>query len=237
MSPKYLILIFLFCWSYGFTQEMVESQSRLSIGLNFSPNYSFRNLEYSDEFEWLAKQREHETASFGFNTGLVILYRLATRAELELNFQFSRQAWQLKDLPLINPNADLLGDGDYTYWNDYIEIPLRINYRFLNKKVFIFVTAGVSANISLGGGSKAELRFNSGTSEESVRKIDRSQFRSMVLAPVVGLGFGYNFNERWNVRVEPLFRYSLNPITDDNAILIKQYNHSIGLQTGLIMNL
>jgi len=44
---------------------------------------------------------------------------------------------------------------------------------------------------------------------------------------------GYDFNNKWSIRLEPIFRYSLTPIEDAP---IQQYNYSLGGQLGIIYN-
>ena len=51
---------------------------------------------------------------------------------------------------------------------------------------------------------------------------------------VGGVGLGYHISEKLNLRVEPLFRYSLAPLAEAP---IDQYNYSIGCQIGMNMKL
>lgn len=175
----------------------------------------------------------YEQASFGFNAGIAAQYLIVRNFEIELGLQFSRQTHMYKDVRIADPNSNgYLGLSDLEYRHHYIEIPLRVNYRFVNKKLFAYVTAGASVGQYLNNEIKFWLRFDNGEKETSVSEQEDRYFNKTTIGLVGGLGIGYHLNRKLNLRAEPLFRYSLTPL---QGAPIKQYNYSIGCQIALNM--
>jgi len=221
----------------GFGQELVEKENRISIGVNFSPNYSFRTLKYSDELNFSFESRDDfEEASFGFNTGVQIMYKLKSKLELESGAQFSRQTHKFVNVPIIGGenHSEYMGTADSQNQYHYLEIPLKMNYRFIDRKFFVHATLGMSVNIFIDSRTKNWFEYNDGSSEVVFGEPAIFNENKIIFATMGGIMAGYNLNEKWSLRIEPLFRYSLTPIA--NAP-IEQFNYSIGGQIGLVMNL
>jgi hypothetical protein len=228
---KLIIIFILFAPLLNFAQESISEDSNFSIGLNFSSNYSYRTLNYQDNLQNLVKSREElEHPSFGFNTGVSVQYLLLKKIEIELGIQFSRQTHMFKEVPII----DEMGFADNQLRYHYIEIPLRVNYRIVNKKFFYYISAGVSINKFLNDKSKIWLTYSNGDTEVLNSESGFLGFNKTVIGLVGSVGLGYHISEKLNLRLEPLFRYSLTPLTDAP---IDQYNYSIGCQIGMNMKL
>ena len=91
------------------SQESVNEKSKISIGINFSPNYSYRILKYSDEQQITVDIREQsEEPSYGFNTGIAAQYLITENVEVELGFQFSRQTNVNNDITLVDIQVVML---------------------------------------------------------------------------------------------------------------------------------
>lgn len=217
-------------------QDSTSKKSRLSIGANFSPNYSYRTLKSPSSSQWIVDLREKtEQAAFGFNTGLSIQYLLTKRLEIELGIQFSQQTHAFKDIEIFDINGGpSLGTADNRYIYQYLEIPLRVNYRIVNKKFFSYITAGISLNLLLNDKTKAWARFNNGDTKFSNTKTSIRDFNKTIIGLIGGVGAGYHINKKLSLRLEPLFRYSLIPLAEAP---IEQYNYSIGCQVGVNLKL
>lgn len=232
------IIVALICFApivcIGQERELVESP--FSIGLNFSPNYSYRTLNYGEELNSFVDAREAlEHPSFGFNTGIVVQYAIGQPIELAMNVQVSRQTHIFKDVPV----GDVLGgatggfaDNQLRYY--YLEIPVRANYHFLKGKVFAYATAGASLNLFLRDESKSRITYADGETDERSSATAIQDYNITAFGLIGGVGLGYHLNEKWDVRMEPVFRYSLTPLADAP---IHQYNYSIGCQFGVNVKL
>jgi hypothetical protein len=217
-------------------QESTDKQGRFSIGVNFSPNYSYRVLNYSDEWQSTVDSREeYEQGSFGFNTGVVAHYSFLERLEVELGVQYSRQAHMFTDVPLYDFIEDrILGKADTQFRYHYIEIPLRVNYHFMVKKVFGYITAGISVNTFLNDESKTWVTYDNGETEVVTGETSIADFNEVAFGIIGGAGIAYKVTNRFDIRLEPLFRYSLTPLAEAP---IDQHNYSIGCQVGISMRL
>lgn len=217
-------------------QEKESNERKLSIGLNFSPNYSYRTLSYDEEWEGFVETREEqEHPSFAFNTGIAVHYSVNENVELVANVQFSKQTHSFKEVPIADAmggNTGGFADIQLRYY--YLEIPFRANYLFLKGKIFGYATAGASLNLFLNDETKSWLTYANG--EEETRNSDTGiqDFNKTAIGLIGGLGFGYNLNEKWDVRMEPIFRYSLTPLAEAP---IDQFNYSIGCQFGVNMKI
>lgn len=229
------ILIILFpCFSKGQDLDLINEENKFSFGVNFSPNYSYRTLTSSDEFQFaLDARNEGEHPSFGYNTGIAVQLDLVNNIELELGIQLSSQTHIFKKVPIHNMHGPHpLGFADYQLRYFYVEVPLKINYRLVNNRFFGYITSGVSLNRFINAKYKSWLTYLTGDTEILSSDIETDNFNKSVVALAGGFGIGYHISEKLNLRLEPLFRYSLTPLEDTP---LKQYNYSIGCQAGINM--
>ena len=106
----------------------------------------------------------------------------------------------------------------------YIEVPLELSYKLLDKKFGIEVIGGMSTlflnqnNISLvANGIEMEVgRANN---------LNNIHFSSNV-----GLGFKYNFWKSFNANFQPMFKYQINTFSENSGNLKPYF---IGLYTGI----
>lgn len=232
MKNRIAIIILLIPFmSHG--QELINEQSRFSVGVNFSPNYSYRILSYPEEMQpWVEAREKNEHPSFGFNTGIVARYLILPYLEVELGLQFSRQTNSFKNVPYTDREGRDAGEADIQYRFHYIEIPLRLNYIVIDKKFFGYITAGASVNQFLDDKAKTQLLFNNGDKDVINSETGFTDFNKTCFGLIGGFGVGYHITPKFNIRAEPLFRYSLTPMA---VAPIEQNNYSIGCQVGLNM--
>ncbi len=216
-------------------QEVEKERSKFSIGLNISPNYSYRTLSYDEEGREIVEFREeYEDPGFGFNTGVAVQYVMNERVELALNAQVSRQTHIFKDLLVTDVIGSQVGRLNWYYSYYYLEVPARVNYHFLKGDFFGYVTAGASVNFLLKDEIRTEINFDNGESDERTTETSIQNFKETTIGLIGGFGFGYHLNEKWDARMEPVFRYSLTPLAEAP---IDQFNYSIGYQIGVNMRL
>ncbi len=223
-----LILLTLLIPLFGKAQNHTSSnKSKFSVGANFSPNYSNYHMSEPDSkdfngIDW--------NAAFGFNTGMSARFTLLKKWEIEIGIQYSRQAWGFKNLDIVTETIETIGTGNVQYRFNYIEAPLRVNYHFIDKKIFCYVTAGASFNQFLDAKTKVWNNYYSGEEEVVKEDLETIGYNKSVVALLGGFGVGYHFNNKLSLRFEPLFRYSLTPLLDGP---IERHNYSIGGQFGL----
>lgn len=205
--------------------EGVDSDKRVFLGLAFSPDYSYRTISSEMNVDlWNAA----EEPKFGFTTGLVALFKFNPRFALETGLQFSDKGHKIQSTIRNSepwpPNPLQKSNNIFHY--QYLDIPVKANYFILTKKLKIFVSAGISANIFLNNKTTIINEYDDGSTEtESVSEPD---LKALNVAAMVGVGMDYAIANRLHLRVEPIFRHS---VTNTLDAPISRYPYSLGANT------
>jgi nitrogen regulatory protein PII len=233
---RIILLIFLIAITIaGFGQNAATRPKKFSIGVNFSPNYSNYIYKADEEVQFIVEEvKEHKKPGFDFNTGISFVYVVYKRIEFETGVQFSRQSLWLKNVIIVDNDLDSLGKSNGALHHYCLGMPLKINYHILDRKLSIYGTGGISLNLYLDSRTVMHLEYNDGRHEKQVSQEQIDQVNHITIALIAGLGFDYDLGNRFTLRFEPLFRYSLQPLADAP---IKWFNYSIGGQFGVLMKL
>ena len=232
---KKLILLFLFLplLSLGQNQTIAE-ETKFAVGFCFSPEYSYRYLQTdidSIKFVKLISDTT-ETADFGFATGISVLYKLNSRFVIESGLLYSKKGYKniATKLNAFDPNDPLIPQKISIYYTySYFSIPLKLNYILLDKRLKLYVSAGISANFFIKGRTKTESEY-SGKTNITYLDADNDKFSKLNVELLAGLGADYDINRHFKLRLEPIFRRSLSPLSDSD---IKTYLYSGGLNLGV----
>lgn len=231
---KKLILLFLFLPLLSLGQNQTIKETKLAVGLCFSPEYSYRYLQTDIDSIKFVKQISDttETADFGFATGISVLYKLNSRFVIESGLLYSKKGYKniATKLNAFNPNDPLIPQKISIYYTySYFSIPLKLNYILLDKRLKLYVSAGISANFSIKGRTKTESEYSSKTNIAYL-DADNDKFSKLNIELLAGLGADYDINRYFKLRLEPIFRRSLSPLSDSD---IKTYLYSGGLNFGV----
>lgn len=115
-------------------------------------------------------------------------------------------------------------DGKLNQKTGYIEVPVELSYKVLDRKFGIEVIGGFSTlflnenKVSL---LSSGLELNIG---------EANNLRSIHYSTNIGLGFKYNFWKSFQANFEPMFKYQINTFSSDNGNF-KPY--ILGLYTGV----
>ena len=238
MKLTVIPLILLLLASFNVTSQTEKPESRkFSFGVNFSPDYSFRSLHSNNpDYDFASNQLDDwEVPAFGFTTGLSVRYLANEKFEFESGIQFSDKTYNFdvnKD-DFITPNDGLnLSDDpaiperaitqNHFY---YLGVPIKLNYYFLQKRIRMYVSAGVSADFFLDDKSKSFMKFSDGSEIHENYENDYD-YKKISLTGLAGIGAETKFSQRFGIRVEPVFRYSFTPLLDE---LVKVNLYSAGL--------
>lgn len=107
----------------------------------------------------------------------------------------------------------------------YIEVPVDLQYRFLNKRVALSLNTGLSLFVLTDNSV-----FATADNGDSILIGRETDLKDLSLAFNLGLGTHYNFSKRWRLDAEPAFKYQLNPYTSSNSNFRPYY---FGMQFGL----
>ncbi len=107
----------------------------------------------------------------------------------------------------------------------YIEMPLILRYKLLDKDIDINLVGGVSYNFLVN--NAVYTRFDGNRLD--VGKTDG--LNQFMLSSSLGMGMEYNLSDRFSLNLEPTFRYYMNPFSDTQGL--KAHPYSFGIFSGL----
>jgi hypothetical protein len=231
---KYFLLFTFFSVVLAFAQSTDSTFKRFAIGLEFSPDLSYRYLVSANKTtEFIVKDRnEYEVPKLSFTTGFSAVFKLKGRLYLEAGIQYSvkgekykRQVYFIAPQSLYDPSIPANSDGsakmEYNYKDIYIDLPLKLNYYFGTKKCVPFISGGISPNIFLT--EKMEINH---------KDYGKHNYGYSFINPQAIFGFGVDFNlKRIKMRIEPIGRCSVLPVIKNANI--KGYFYSFGTNFGL----
>ena len=116
-----------------------------------------------------------------------------------------------KDDGLIKPANASTGESEQINVNliqnfNYLELPLIVKYKLIDKKVDVNVFSGLNANFLVG---------NSVYFEHQNERIDvgkTTETKKFNYSGIIGLGFEYEISSRIRLNLEPTLKYYLNSI-------------------------
>lgn len=185
MKKIFFLLLFISFVFLSFGQENKDNPTRkakkISLGLSFSPDYSYRNISYTDnslckQYSILNYQGKYtndfysvmypntlEKPSFGFNVGLRGRLEISKHLSFTSGVYFAKQGYQTKKIDIahikhqvnydFNPNID-------TSYNCYNCLEFKYNY------YYIVIPIGVQYYFFERGKIKSYISF-----EESYNRI------------------------------------------------------------------
>ena len=109
---------------------------------------------------------------------------------------------------------------------DYIEIPLMIRYKIVDRKFSFHVLSGVSANVLL----ETNVFVDNGS--EIVKSGTILMARPVNYSSAIGLGIGYQIIKNLSLGIEPTFKYFLQPYTTNSKINANPY--AFGIYSGVV---
>lgn len=165
-----------------------------------------------------------------YSTNNVVFYQTKNAVSIKhVNNNLPGSLIQIENkntLQEITDNNTLLRkfDGDLNQKSGYIEVPLELSYKIINKKFGLEVIGGLSTlflnenKVSL---VSSGLEMNIG---------EANNLNAMHFSTNVGLGFKYNLLKSFQVNFEPMFKYQINTFSNDSGNFKPYF---FGLYTGM----
>lgn len=238
MKLSVIPFIFFVLLSFSVKSQTQEPKpKKFSFGVNFSPDYSYRSLHSNNpDNDFVMNQlNDWEVPAFGFTTGLSVRYLANEKFEFESGIQFSDKTYNFdvnKD-DYVSPNDGLNQPDDPAIPDRsvtrnhfyYLGVPIKLNYYFIQKRIRMYLSAGVSTDFFLDDKSKSFMKFSDGTEIRETFENDYD-YNKISLTGLAGFGAETKLSQRFGIRVEPVFRYSFTPLV---AAPMKGYLYSAGL--------
>jgi hypothetical protein len=120
---------------------------------------------------------------------------------------------------LVVPN------GGFSQVFEFMEIPLYLRYRVIDRKIGVELLTGLNTGIIVGNNAYIESQYGVQNIGETA---DISTFN---ISGTLGMGVNYALGKHFSVAVEPRFSYYLNSINNNPSVEFRPYR--MGFYTGL----
>lgn len=172
--------------------------------------------DYFDETATIQASINNSTGTIETQQGMDVTYVANTvpQANLELTSQYARA------------NSVNAPEGEILQEFQYLELPLILRYRIIDRRLGFHFLGGLSSNFLVGNSAyyQDDVNWEPIGATGNIRPVNYSS--------VLGLGVDYSISKRFHVNLEPTFRYYLNSI--NTGSMIKSHPYTIGFYTGLM---
>ncbi|MCE9540910.1 MAG: hypothetical protein K8R85_17085 [Bacteroidetes bacterium] len=235
MKKVFILFLLTSCHLYGADSTAVKIFKRWSIGLSFSPDYSYRVIKpiqsdiYMAHNNGLVDQMNlTEKATISYSIGIPVTYKFNKSFGFKTCIYLSNKTFKSKGFVYKDflYSDEIIFDSDqWTKSNFFfMEIPFAFeltlqpsNFKKLSYKIFAGAT--ICSNIKehtyasrrwLPGGS---LGPNNSALESSYVKFGVNKFSLLYIGYTAGFNATYKLNEKLNIAVEPVFKFYGNGYT------------------------
>ena len=213
----------------------------ISIGLNFSPNYNYRNLLNAHDDQsigtFIAFRDEREIGKLGYSTGANVNFALSKKFEFQVGLFYSDKGYKTKKVAVDTPWSTVIGIAQHMSIRkaDYLDVPLKLNYISGEGRLKFIAGAGVSVNFLLNHSVKTTFLYTNGNEEtKKSSDVDLNKFNISALASV---GLQYRLKENIFLRAEPTFQYGILKVNDRPLDGTAEYLWNVGLNVGVHLRL
>ncbi len=109
----------------------------------------------------------------------------------------------------------------------YLELPVLLRYKLIDRKVGLNVSGGVAYGLLVGNSAFT------GEGSDLIRVGHTEGVNPFNLSSQLGLGMEYNITKKIIFNLEPVFRYYVTPLSDISGSLYKPY--SVGFSSGFFV--
>ncbi len=160
------------------------------------------------------------------------------RIGIEAGIQYANKGVRTKFLDVHNDqNPSIVQKKAFVFTSHYIDLPLKINFTWGEKRLRFCTSAGITPNIWFRETLTTKEKFENGDVKRKTEKYPSDHFRRFNISPTVSAGINYKISDRFLLKMEPTFRYELLDLLDSDRAVVKQYLWSIGLNTSCYFSL
>jgi hypothetical protein len=138
---------------------------------------------------------------------------------------FADRSAQYANMQPASELSDKVDNGEIIQNFEYIEVPLIVKYKVIDRKLGFNFLGGLSTNLLVG----SNAYYNEDGNQEKIG--ETTDIKPFNYSSILGVGLSYSVSERFNINLEPTFRYYLNSINESSVV--KSHPYSMGIFTGL----
>jgi hypothetical protein len=230
MRVTVLLLIFTFNRLCGInTTDSLHTLKKWSIGISFSPDYSYRILKPLNSYSsttttWnkicADSLNSIEKATVSWTLGIPITFHFNKHLSVKTGMYLSNKTFQSKGFVQTN--------GLYLYWQIFktnnwekqnfffIEIPFAIEYTYRPKKLNkttisawggITTCSNITEHYYNSRRWETDNQYQHPELESSYSKLYVDKLKLLYLGYTAGLKMTYKLNEKFLIGLEPVFKY------------------------------
>lgn len=210
-------------------------EGKKQFGFVYSPEYAFRAIRgNAEEKTFLDSKDKIEIPKFGYSAGINFSYQLSNTCTFEIEALFSDKGertkkYDLNNVVYISTQDKIPYRNSFVNHYYYLDVPFKINYYLISKKIKFYLTAGISANAFLFQKTVTTIDSKDGSSEKFI-SISHPNFQKVNFAMLAGLGMNYHLTDKYVLKLEPVYKRSITSIV--NAP-VKSYLYSAGINIGM----
>ena len=214
-------------------QYKTGKRLRVESGIHYSQNGQKSGNSYQlfarAEYDALTGISSEKSKSMGSNAIAINngqMHMNSTAGIIKFN-QTPKGAQIYGDLESFNVgfSNSLVTSGEYSQVFDFIEIPLYLRYKVVDKKVDVELVGGMNAGVIVGNNAYIENDFG-------LQNVGSTQDISAInMSGTLGLGLNYGISKHISFAMEPRINYYLNSINKNPAVDFRPYR--LGVYTGL----
>ncbi|HAF31294.1 MAG TPA: hypothetical protein DCG75_19830 [Bacteroidales bacterium] len=192
---------------------MGQSMDYMSVYSNSA--YNLVDEEYKDRFI-SSYSITNSVGNVSFNSPYVIVDEKSARV---INNSDNKATVDLSDPIFNNLSAEIQQNFQY------VEVPVLMRYKLIDKNVDINLVGGFGANFLVGN----DVILKYGSNKEIVGQTNG--VNSINYNGTLGFGIEYPLMDKLNIRLEPSIKYYLNEINSSSSV--ESHPYSIGIYTGI----
>ncbi len=239
---KYLFIILILFPLTIFSQSKYKNVDKpFFIGLNFSPDYSYRHLTQLDKTltdeQWNTSKNLEDSlyiSKYGYTTGVAFGYQINKKLSIETGLIYSNKGYKTISINTIYDYYKSPEKAQNILSFYYLSIPVKASLTFFDSKFQLIAGLGTTVDFLLK--TTVETIPDNPTTEFPVHTTELDYaYNKTNLTPMVSIGLKYNITDRMSLRAEPTFRYSVLNIDDKSYRAT--YFWSAGLNVGVYIGL
>lgn len=205
---------------------------RFAFGVHGSPDYCFRTLKTNGTnsiFSSIVDSRnKNEVPVLGYTIGANLSYFIKKQFAISLGVNCSRKGYINESIALTDVNGTVVGNGYFKYNYYYVELPLKANLIFGEKKIRFLVGAAAKPSFLLYQQTNSTFVYNDGTKAINKGKPNYI-FNPFNLFLEGSVGVDIQLGKKMGVKIEPTYSYGLLQTIDAP---ITEYLWSYGFNVG-----
>lgn len=157
-------------------QDLNLAHSKLSIGISYSSDYCYKSLKTTDsQFNNTIHLRDSiETGRFGYTLGIPIVYKINQKWSLQSGIFYADKGEKYSTtFTDTSRNPTLPNKVSYVNHYTFLNLPFKADYFLMNSKFSVYITLGISANISLNQKRISTSTFSNGSTQTSTVNYDK----------------------------------------------------------------